>query len=140
MFNYSPASEGKLSTCQINLQRLFRRVLMSYDHTIIEGVRTKERQRELWNQRRTKTMNSKHLPFGAQGCSLAVDVAPYPIKWPVPGENSYVKDVGRFYHFSGYVLGVASEMGIKVRWGGDWDRDHDLKDQSFDDLVHWEII
>jgi len=28
-------------------------------------------------------------------------------------------------------------MEIPIRWGGDWDRDHCLSDQSFDDLVHF---
>ena len=48
--------------------------------------------------------NSKHnkLP------SKAVDVAPYPIDW---------NDPDRFYHFAGYVRGIAEGMGIKIRWG-----------------------
>jgi peptidoglycan L-alanyl-D-glutamate endopeptidase CwlK len=30
-------------------------------------------------------------------------------------------------------------MGIKIRWGGDWDSDGDINDNRFDDLVHVEI-
>jgi hypothetical protein len=30
-------------------------------------------------------------------------------------------------------------MGIKIRWGGDWDMDTETKDNNFDDLVHFEI-
>jgi peptidoglycan L-alanyl-D-glutamate endopeptidase CwlK len=70
-------------------------------------------------------MNSKHLTGNA------VDLAPYPIDW---------KNTKRFYHFAGIVLGVATEMGIRIRWGGDWDMDDDLDDQSFMDLVHFEIV
>jgi peptidoglycan L-alanyl-D-glutamate endopeptidase CwlK len=36
-------------------------------------------------------------------------------------------------------LGVASQMGLKIRWGGDWDMDTQTKDNKFDDLVHFEL-
>jgi hypothetical protein len=36
--------------------------------------------------------------------------------------------------------GIAHEMGVKIRWGGDWDSDGEIKDNSFDDLVHVELI
>jgi len=31
-------------------------------------------------------------------------------------------------------------MGVTLRWGGDWDRDTEVQDNSFDDLVHFEIV
>ena len=31
-------------------------------------------------------------------------------------------------------------MGIDLRWGGDWDRDTEVRDNTFDDLVHFEIV
>ena len=31
------------------------------------------------------------------------------------------------------------QMGIDLIWGGDWDGDTDLKDNAFDDLVHFEL-
>ena len=36
-------------------------------------------------------------------------------------------------------MGIASQMGIDIIWGGDWDGDTDLKDNAFDDLVHFEL-
>ena len=30
-------------------------------------------------------------------------------------------------------------MGLKIRWGGDWDMDTQVKDNNFDDLPHFEI-
>jgi hypothetical protein len=42
--------------------------------------------------------------------------------------------------FAGFVIGTAALMGISIRWGGDWDRDTYTKDNSFDDLVHFELI
>ena len=63
--------------------------------------------------------------------SLAVDVAPYPINW---------ENLKRFYHFAGYVKGVADQLDITIRYGGDWDMDNDLDDQDFMDLVHFEVL
>jgi len=30
-------------------------------------------------------------------------------------------------------------MNVSVRWGGDWDSDGEIADNSFDDLVHVEL-
>lgn len=68
--------------------------------------------------------------------SLAADVVPW---FP---ERPHIRwdDREAFYFFGGFVLGAAAKMGISVRWGGDWDRDEDLHDQSFFDLPHFELI
>ena len=99
------------------------------DCTILEGHRGAARQNELFEEGRSKLKypSSKHndLP------SRAVDVAPHPIDWD---------DLPRFYRFAGYVEGVALQMNIKLRWGGDWDRDWDLKDNRFNDFPHFELV
>ena len=86
------------------------------------------KQDEAYNKGNSKVKfpNGKHN----KSPSVAVDVAPYPINW---------RDRDRFHYFAGYVLGIASQMGIKIRWGGDWDMDTQTKDNNFDDLVHFEI-
>ena len=69
--------------------------------------------------------------------SQAVDVAPYPINW---------HDRERFHYFAGYVMGVAERLRQEgkirsyLRWGGDWSMDTQVKDNRFDDLVHFEIV
>ena len=37
------------------------------------------------------------------------------------------------------IRGIAKQMGINIRFGGDWDSDGDTKDNNFDDLVHVEL-
>ena len=37
-------------------------------------------------------------------------------------------------------LNFDSKITHKIRWGGDWDSDGEIKDNNFDDLVHIEII
>ena len=65
--------------------------------------------------------------------SLGVDVAPY-----ISGKG-IVWEESQCYHFSGYVKGVADTLGINIRAGADWDGDDDISDQTFLDLVHFEI-
>ena len=63
------------------------------------------------------------------------------IPWPDKKNRprDYTKDLNQFYYFAGIVIATARDLDIVLRWGGDWDRDHDLSDQSFDDLVHFEV-
>ena len=128
MSRFSTRSRSRLHTCDERLVELFNEVVKGFDCTIIEGHRGKKAQNEAFNKGNSKVKfpNGKHN----QSPSVAVDVAPYPIDW---------SDRDRFHYFSGYVLGIASQMGLKIRWGGDWDMDTKTKDNKFDDLVHFEI-
>jgi peptidoglycan L-alanyl-D-glutamate endopeptidase CwlK len=128
MPKFSVRSEIKLSGCHQDLVELFKEVVKNYDCTIIEGHRTLNRQRELYEEGKSKVLKGKHNSMP----SLAVDVAPY-----VGGEISW--DSSQCYHFAGYVQATADRMGIKIRWGGDWDGDRNVKDQTFLDLVHFEL-
>lgn len=129
MPRFSAQSRGHLDTCSEGLQRVFERVVAAYDCTVICGHRGKEAQNEAFRTGASKKQwpesNHNDLP------SRAVDVAPYPIDW---------KNLKRFYHFAGYVQAVGEEMGVRIRWGGDWDSDRDLDDQTFFDLVHFEEL
>ncbi|HSH41651.1 MAG TPA: hypothetical protein VK973_05940 [Arenicellales bacterium] len=128
MPRFSRTSMSRLETCDERLQALFARVIEGWDCTILEGHRDKTAQNAAFEEGNSKLRwpDGKHnrLP------SIAVDVAPYPIDWG---------NTKRFYAFAGYVIGIAEEMDIPIRWGGDWDGDRDLDDQSFNDLVHFEI-
>ena len=62
---------------------------------------------------------------------MAVDIAPYEIDW----ENAK-----RFYLLAGMMFQAANDLGIKIRWGGDWDMDWDHADQRFIDLPHFELV
>jgi len=150
MPRFSETSMSKLLTCDQRLQAIFEHVVGTYDCTIITGHRNMVEQNSHYNAGRSKVVwpNSKHN----KSPSLAVDVAPYisglgipwpksPVNWNDPPQrNTYQKDLAQFYHFAGYVMGIADFLDIPLRWGGDWDMDRDLRDNSFDDLVHFELI
>ena len=136
MYNFSKISKERLAGCHPDLQVLFNEVILYYDCSIIVGRRGMEDQNKAFNSGKSSLEYplSKHnqLPL-----SLAIDVAPYPIDW---------EDKNRFYHFGGLVQGIAhilfdeARMKHRLRWGGDWDGDNDLRDQKLYDLVHFEIM
>ena len=128
MPRFSKRSEAKLATCDPKLQQLFNEVIKGFDCSILVGHRGQFEQAKAVIEGRSKVHwpNSKHNSSPSQ----AVDVAPYPIDW---------EDRERFHLFAGYVLGIASQLNIPIRWGGDWDMDTEVKDNTFDDLVHFEL-
>lgn len=126
MPKFSAHSLGQLATCDVRLQRLFKEVIKHVDCRVLEGHRSLERQAELLQQGATKVTRGKHNEYP----SLAIDVAPYPVDW---------NDRERFILFAGFVKGIASQLGIPIRWGGDWDRDGYTSDETFSDLVHFEL-
>ena len=125
MYKFGKRSRERLKGVDTRLINVLNELIKMMDVTIIEGVRTKERQAELLTQGATKVKYSKHME------GKAVDIAPYPIDW----ENR-----DGFYYMGGMIRGIAKQLGLKVRFGGDWDSDGDTKDNSFDDLVHVEIL
>lgn len=134
-FKYSAKSQERLKTCHPDIQKLLNKAIKHYDITIIEGIRTKERQEELVRTGMSKTTDSKHLDQG-DGFSHAVDCALYPIDW---------NDRERFVFLQGYLKGLADamlesgEITHKLRLGVDWDGDGNIKEHSFFDGPHIEL-
>lgn len=127
-YRFSRKSLNELETCDDRLQRLFSEVIKYFDCSILEGHRDKIKQRSMLIS--GKSQLDYPLSKHNSRPSLAVDVAPYPVDW---------KDTDRFYYFVGFVKGLATQMGIPLRVGADWDDDTQVKDNNFDDLVHFEI-
>jgi len=119
----------KLAGVHPDLVRVVHAAGAEWDLVILEGVRSLARQKEMVAQRKSKTLDSKHLKQ-SDGFVHAVDLAFYPVDW---------NDTRRFYYMGGVLRGVALSLGVNLRWGGDWDSDTEVKDQLFNDLVHVEV-
>ena len=128
MPRFGKRSKERLATCEKDLQMVFNEVIKHVDCSVLEGHRSKDRQNALYKDGKTKV----RYPNGRHNASpsCAVDVTPYPVDW---------EDRERQTLFAGFVLGVANQMGIKLRWGGDWDQDFEVKDNRFDDFPHFEL-
>lgn len=129
MPSFSQRSLDRLATCHPDLQRVFTHVIEQFDCSILEGHRDQARQDRLYEEGKTQ-VRWPHSRHNSQP-SRAVDVVPYPVDW---------EDRERMTYFAGVVKGTAAVMGIRIRWGGDWDSDTEVDDNSFDDLPHFELV
>ncbi len=144
-YPFSEESKKELETCHPDLQRLFNAVSLHYNCKITGGYRGKEAQDSYFEDglSKLKFPDSKHN----KQPSLAVDAGPYPISWPVDviledmtaAEKEQVNRLVRWYHFCGYVKGVADTIGVKIRQGCDWNGNNVFTDQKFNDLPHTEL-
>lgn len=110
-YKLSKKSLERLSTVHPDLQKVVNRAieLASEDFSVLEGVRTIEKQRENISKGVSKTMKSNHL-VQVDGYAYAVDLVPYPLTW---NQNA-------FYSIVRAIRQAAEELGIMVRWGGAW--------------------
>jgi peptidoglycan LD-endopeptidase CwlK len=135
MPTFGAESKKQLATCHPELQLLFNEVIKYYDCKVLEGYRNQADQEKAFNAGNSKL----HYPNGKHNRlpSIAVDVSPFPVNW---------NDTKRFYWFAGFVLGMAvqlkaqGKMHYDVRYGGDWNMNKDINDQTFNDLVHFELV
>lgn len=88
------------------------------DFTVIEGMRTRQRQAQLVKSGASKTMNSRHLT------GHAVDITPW--------VNGSISWDWKFYNeVREAMFQAAHELGIEIEWGGNW--------ESFRDGPHWQL-
>lgn len=101
------------------IQYAYRR---GYVLTFGEVYRTQEQQRLYFNTGRSKTMNSRHLQ------RLAVDFNVFKngalLSRPID-----FKPLGDYWE----------SLHTDNRWGGDWDRDDNLDEETFRDPYHFEM-
>jgi peptidoglycan L-alanyl-D-glutamate endopeptidase CwlK len=125
---FSARSKSILLTCHPALQAVMVEVVKTFDCTVICGRRSEAEQEKAFNEGKSKA----HFGESAHNFpeALAVDVVPYPIDW---------QDLTRMAYFAGHVMKQAEALGVKLTWGGDWDRDTQLSDNRFNDFPHFEL-
>jgi len=88
------------------------------DFTVLEGMRTLSRQRDLYKRGATTTLNSRHLT------GHAVDLGALPnneISWEWP----------HYHTINDAMKQAALELDVDLEWGGDW--------KSFPDGPHFQL-
>jgi peptidoglycan L-alanyl-D-glutamate endopeptidase CwlK len=101
---------------------------------VVEGLRSKERQAELFAQGRTKpgkvvtwTLKSKHIDGEAVDCAPVKDGV---IAW---GRLDLFNQMGDCFEKA------AKQLGISIRLGMDWDRDGKRREKGESDSPHVEL-
>lgn len=119
-YQLSARSRLRLQGVHPDLVRVVERALelSPVDFMVVEGLRTKERQRELVAKGASQTMNSRHLT------GHAVDLAPWidgMVRWDWPAFRPIIAAMRQ----------AAKELGVPVIHGADW--------KSFPDGPHHEL-
>lgn len=129
MPKFSRRSLDRLYTCHPDIQKICFNLIKNFDFTVLCGHRNEIEQNKAFDEGKSKLI----FPFSLHNKkpSLAIDLCPYPIDW---------NDMQRFTYLAGHIQGVALANGIKLRWGGNWERDNDLKNNKFNDLPHFELV
>ncbi len=121
MPTFSAKSLERLATCHPDLQRVAHEAIKTLDFTVLCGHRTQAEQEHccILGTSKLHWPDSKHnaLP------SLAMDLAPWPLHW---------EDEASFERLATTIKIEAEALGIKIRWGGDW--------QKFPDRPHYELV
>ena len=117
---FGERSEKNLVGVHPDLVKVMRLAIerTTVDFGITEGLRTKERQKELFDQKKSRTMNSRHIT------GHAVDVMAY-----VDGKGSWMWAL--YEAINKAVQDAADELKIPIVWGGSW--------VSFRDGPHFEL-
>lgn len=136
-FKLGTTSMIRLKDVKPILRKVVERAIQitAVDFLVSEGKRTLKRQQELYAQGRTTpgkkvtwTMNSKHLTGDA------VDLAPF-----VDGKADW-DNIKNFDEIYKAMMAAAKELGVELRYGGDWDRDGVLREKGETDSPHFELV
>ncbi|MEC7118346.1 MAG: M15 family metallopeptidase [Pseudomonadota bacterium] len=135
--SFNQTSLDRLKGVDQRLVKIVHRAhqIATVDFMVVEGLRTLERQKQLYAQGRTTkgkivtwTLKSKHLD------GLAVDLAP--IK---NGQIDWT-DLPKFDAVAKAMFAAAAELGVKIRWGADWNQNGRPREKGEHDSPHFELV
>lgn len=92
--------------------------ITSQDFSVYEGLRTQKRQIQLVKTGMSQTMNSKHLTQ-IDGYGHAVDLLPW-ADFDGNGTKEIAWHWPSIYPIADAMRRAAKELGIRIRWGGNW--------------------
>lgn len=120
-FKLSEKSLSRLDGLHPDIAKVVKRAIeiTPIDFSVGEGLRSITRQKELYKQGATKTMNSRHLTGHAVDL-FALD------------ESGKVTWDWKYYHpLATAVKQAAKDVGVSIEWGGDW--------KTFKDGPHYQL-
>jgi peptidoglycan L-alanyl-D-glutamate endopeptidase CwlK len=127
-FNLGPKSRLKLNGVHKDLVAVVEKAITisSKDFTVIEGLRSIDRQKQLYAAGKSKTLNSRHIT------GHAVDLAPWPTNGDFDSDGILnIADWDEYYPIADAMKEAAQDLGVSLEWGGDW--------KGFPDGPHFQL-
>ena len=120
MYKLGPRSLMRLKGVHPDLVKVVQHAIeiSDVDFTVLEGLRTIERQRELVKAGASQTLKSRHLTGHAVDLAAWVDDQ---IDWSWPLYDKIAKAM----------KSAAADLKISLEWGGDW--------KTFKDGPHFQL-
>lgn len=134
MYQLSKRSQDNLKGVHPNLCRILQEAIKTcpVDFTITEGVRTVQRQQELFAQGRTKPgvkvtnadgiRNKSNHQIKPDGYGHAVDLYPF---FSGQVQVAHKDTVKNLKVIADHIKATAKRLGLHVTWGGDWKNPYD---------------
>lgn len=120
MYSLGPRSMARLRGVHPDLVKVVQQAikLSSVDFTVLEGLRSIDRQRTLVDSGASQTLNSRHLTGHAVDLGAWVDNQ---VDWSWP-----------LYHkIAAAMKEAARQINVPIEWGGDW--------RTFKDGPHFQL-
>ena len=120
MYSLGPRSKQRLKGVHPDLVKVVERAIeiSTIDFTVLEGLRTPERQKALLEAGASQTLNSRHITGHAVDLGAWVDNQ---VDWSWP-----------LYHkIAAAMKDAAKQEGVSIVWGGDW--------RTFKDGPHFQL-
>ncbi len=120
MYKLGERSQLRLKGVHPDLVRVVEHAIdiSAVDFTVLEGLRTPERQKLLRDSGASQTLNSRHITGHAVDLGALVDGE---VRWDWPLYHQIAKAMKQ----------AAKDLNVAIVWGGDW--------RTFKDGPHFEL-
>lgn len=120
MFQLGPRSKMRLNGVHPDLVKVVERAIQisTVDFTVLEGLRSPQRQRALYDAGASQTLNSRHITGHAVDLGAWVDDQ---IDWSWP----------LYDKIAAAMKEAAKQTGVPIEWGGDF--------RTFKDGPHFQL-
>ena len=108
---YGAKSKANLATVHEDLQRVMEEAIKEapYDFSITEGLRSLERQKQLFADKKSSTMKSRHLTGHAVDVCIIID-----------GKACWEMD--KYKELATHIKAVADKLDVSIECGAFWQR------------------
>jgi len=141
MYKFGKKSKERLLSCHEDLQLIMNTAIevSNIDFAIVEGYRTLEKQMKYFIEGKSKidgiTKKGKHN----YNPSLACDICAY-VNRKANWDKEHLSYLAGLIHGVSETLHKENKIIHRVRWGGNFNMNGELLEQSFDDRPHYELV